>query len=445
MAKLTSTYAYIEALSLGGPPPSQLPALKEAFDAAIESSGVRGRGSGSGSKASDTTCRSGPPPVLASGIRPLQRQRDQKGSLPKSDDRGPHGEDPLVPATAVEGMPYSEARLPRTKRPPPVVGARTSGEVEVVGKSKRSKKMVTEEDLSVTVNEETVPGAPSADAAVALLMMVEGEGDKAPRPASKLLPSSMARRRGGVGLVGRDLSSVEDPAAMPPPAAAMLTREKPAARDRLSAGSPPDIDPQGGSSGGGGGSGSVERRIPGRLLPWSCPRCTLHNSGTAKKCGACKLRREAVSTGTWQQAPLPQPPVPPNHQVPGRSDPEVDLNDHPPVGTSSGKRRVTGATIAPTPTPAAVKSAGPTVKRRLSSSLLPAAGAGAAAAVLASARDTLGQEDNPVGKTNKASSAPPGKAAAISSSAASWASAAVSAGWVLLGSGLDDADKVSLA
>ncbi len=43
-----------------------------------------------------------------------------------------------------------------------------------------------------------------------------------------------------------------------------------------------------------GGGASLERRIPARLLPWACPCCTLLNAGAAKKCAACKLKREAA-------------------------------------------------------------------------------------------------------------------------------------------------------
>ena len=38
------------------------------------------------------------------------------------------------------------------------------------------------------------------------------------------------------------------------------------------------------------------RRIPSRLLPWACQRCTLDNAGTAVQCKACRSHRNEKST-----------------------------------------------------------------------------------------------------------------------------------------------------
>jgi hypothetical protein len=41
---------------------------------------------------------------------------------------------------------------------------------------------------------------------------------------------------------------------------------------------------------------ATPRRIPSRLQPWACQRCTLDNSGALAQCGACNAARPSGST-----------------------------------------------------------------------------------------------------------------------------------------------------
>ena len=461
MSKLTSTYAYIEALSLGGPPPSQLPALEKAFEAAVEAAGARCLGSGSRSKAAS----------VDDGGRPVSTELLEPDDGKRREARRLTTEVPVPEAVGATTTTSSEARRPKARRPPVGGVPRGGGSAASVpsdpAKLKRHRKAPAAGDpVPVAFDGFPPPGAPSVDAAVALLMIGDGDAEEAlgaPKAAS-----TANKRRQGAGRSTREAHCEDRVAALaapPPPAARPRAAAAAKTIKDTPATSPPDVDlPEGGS----GGGRSVERRIPGRLLPWPCPRCTLHNSGTAKKCGACKLRREAVSSGTWRQAPVPQIPLPgqqQQQQAPGNADLPVD----PPAGTGTVQRRSTGAasTATPAPTATAVKSAGP-VKRRLSSMLSPAkAVPAAAAAVDGSVGRTHGtpREHGVVGAGAVASDAsaavlpsPAGGATvskrpkvksapltlgAISSLAPRWGSAAVSSSWLLLGSGLDEADKVT--
>lgn len=104
----------------------------------------------------------------------------------------------------------------------------------------------------------------------------------------------------------------------------------------------------------GAGGPASERRIPGRLLPWTCDMCTLINLAAAKKCVACRSKRGADSGEQVQQRQRQLLDGPPE-QLQGQ------------VRGSGGGARAVQASPAPLPGSTGGRSgSGSAAKRRLS-------------------------------------------------------------------------------
>ena len=104
----------------------------------------------------------------------------------------------------------------------------------------------------------------------------------------------------------------------------------------------------------GAGGPASERRIPRRLLPWTCDMCTLINLAAAKKCVACRSKRGADSGEQVQQRQRQLLDGPPE-QLQGQ------------VRGSGGGARAVQASPAPLPGSTGGRSgSGGAAKRRLS-------------------------------------------------------------------------------
>ncbi len=217
-----------------------------------------------------------------------------------------------------------------------------------------------------------------------------------------------------------------------------------------------------------GGQGVV-RRVPLRHAPWICAACTLHNVFSARKCAACRTvrpRNAAVVTPASLGADAPtgthsapqtavkpsqagpsrrgkQAPAfsPPEHATPANNDADIAKGGpatapkSAPTGPFSGKRSRLQAAL---PASAGVDN----VKRAARATPEPTPGAATAAAA-SPAQPVIAEPGQPqdVPGHDTARPATQDKKAATVTKSQAWPGASK---WVLLGSGLDKNELVSL-
>ena len=441
MTKATELWAAFEAIHLGVPLPTQRPA--GALPAG-RSRGVRGSGSKSGGGAKQ----------LEQGTK-----RARQAQAQPQPEEGPTGRHLQEAAAVAPGG--SEPENEDAERG---VAAGRPGSKKGVGNAQpgacNSKGLASASAMFKKPRQVPPASASAAAAAVAGGGIAASKATRAGRATAPTLSASDDEAVEG------EVAAKRGSASAVPAAARLSLRASKASGSALTPSGDtaapilaghqvsPSPDQGGGSSG---------RRIPTRLLPWSCPRCTLQNDVAAKKCGACKLRRELVVSGSWRQEPAPRQGeqallVPQAGAGAAQKKPNAVIKEGrmPKLGLAAA------GTVAATPTPAAAVATaaaavagkkgagGAAVKRRLSSLLLPevpgaqrtplASTAGGAAAAAPPSSEVLRDPAAAVPKKrSKAAAAATAVAPSPLSTSSRWSSAS---GWCLVGSGLNDADKV---
>ncbi|KAG1665428.1 hypothetical protein FOA52_005770 [Chlamydomonas sp. UWO 241] len=290
-----------------------------------------------------------------------------------------------------------------TSEPAAATGA-AAVEDEQGGENGQEEQEEHEEEQATAAAAAAPPAAPRA---------TRGRASDGGRAGKAAAARASAPARGAAGARVAAALAAAAPAGTPAPlqarasssAAAAATPRAPSASP-ATGGCPPGTAERdvGGSAQHRAGSappGTAERRIPGRLLPWLCPRCTLENTVAAKRCGACKLKRADV--GAW--SPETERQRQEQQQAEGTAA----------AGAAEPQAQQAAAAAAVDSTPAGKQTRQPRLNQMQTTA---SRGARAASA-----------------------SPAPGSAAGV----CAWSGGtAGSSGWTLVGSGLDDADKAVL-